>query len=97
MIADNRDIILALKVHPTLSNLSFTDEKMHPYLKLAEKYNLPVMVHTADDEVANPMRVYEMACRYPKLKFIMAHMGSFGNDHDVDALLLSKHKNVYGS
>lgn len=36
MIADNRDIILALKVHPTLSNLSFTNEKMHPYLKLAE-------------------------------------------------------------
>ena len=32
MIADNRDVIVALKVHPTLSNLSFSDEKMEPYM-----------------------------------------------------------------
>ena len=47
MIADNRDIILALKVHPTLSNLSFTDEKMHPYLKdqLNHLYHFYYIIH----------------------------------------------------
>ena len=95
MIAENRDVIVALKVHPTLSNLSFTDEKMHPYLKLAEKHQLPVIVHTADDEVANPMRVYEMACRYPKLKFIMAHMGSRDDDADYRAIKYAENNNVY--
>lgn len=94
MIADNRDIILALKVHPTLSNLSFTDEKMHPYLELAQKYQLPVIVHTANDEVASPMRVYEMACRYPDLTFIMAHMG-LGTDNKLAVDLMGKTPNLY--
>lgn len=94
MIEDNRDIIVALKVHPTLSNLSFTDEKMHPYLELAQKYELPVIVHTANDEVANPMRVYEMACRYPQLTFIMAHMG-LGTDNKLAVDLMGKASNLY--
>lgn len=55
MIADNRDVIVALKVHPTLSNLSFSDEKMDSYMELARKYQWPVMVHTANDVVANPI------------------------------------------
>lgn len=94
MIEDNRDVIVALKVHPTLSNLSFTDEKMHPYLKLAQKYHLPVIVHTANDEVASPMRVYEMACRYPGLTFIMAHMG-LGTDNKLAVDLMDKASNLY--
>ena len=94
MIADNRDVIVALKVHPTLSNLSFSDEKMYPYFKLAEKYDLPIMVHTANDEVANPMRVYEIACRYPNLKFIMAHMG-LGTDNKMAVDLMGKAANLY--
>lgn len=94
MIADNRDVIVALKVHPTLSNLAFTDEKMIPYMELAQKYNLPVVVHTADDEVASPMQVYEMACRYPNLIFIMAHMG-LGTDNKLAVDLMEKVPNLY--
>ena len=94
MITENRDVIVALKVHPTLSKLPFTDEKMHPYMELALKHNLPVMVHTADDEVANPQLVYEMACRYPKLIFIMAHMG-LGTDNKLAVELMEKAPNLY--
>ena len=94
MIEENRDIVIALKVHPTLSNLSFADDKMHPYLKLAEKYQLPVIVHTADDEVANPMRVYEMAIQYPQLNFIMAHMG-LCSDNTLAVELMEKAPNLY--
>lgn len=94
MISDNRDVIVALKVHPTLSNLSFADEKMYPYMKLAHKYDLPVIVHTANDEVASPMRVYEMACRYPELTFIMAHMG-LGTDNKLAIDLMEKVANLY--
>lgn len=94
MLAENRDVIVALKVHPTLSNLSFSDEKMYPYMELAKKYKFPVIVHTADDEVANPMRVYEMACRYPELTFIMAHMG-LGTDNKLAVELMGKAANLY--
>ena len=93
MITKNRDIIVALKVHPFLSNLSFSDEKMIPYLDFAVKHNLPVIVHTAGDMVASPMRVYEMACRYPQLKFIMAHMG-LATDNKLAIDLMEKAENL---
>ena len=94
MITANRDIIVALKVHPFLSNLSFSDEKMMPYLDLACKHNLPVIVHTANDVVDSPMRVYEMAFRYPQLKFVMAHMG-LETDHTLAIDLMEKAENLY--
>lgn len=94
MIGANRDVIVALKVHPYLSNLSFSDEKMIPYLELAVKYNLPMIVHTANDRVDSPMRVYEMACRYPQLKFIMAHMG-LESDNTLAVDLMAKAENLY--
>lgn len=94
MIKANRDVIVALKVHPYLSDLSFSDEKMIPYLDLAVKHNLPVIVHTANDMVDSPERVYEMACRYPQLKFIMAHMG-LGTDNTLAIDLMEKAENLY--
>lgn len=94
MVGANRDVIVALKVHPYLSNLSFSDEKMVPYLDLARKHNLPVIVHTANDIVDSPMRVYEMACRYPQLKFVMAHMG-LGMDNSLALELMGKAENLY--
>lgn len=94
IIEANRDVIVALKVHPFLSNLSFADEKMHPYLQLAKKHRLPVIVHTANDEVDSPIRVYEMARRYPELTFVMAHMG-LGTDNKLAVDLMEKAKNLY--
>lgn len=94
MIAANRDVIVALKVHPTLSNLAFSDEKMTPYLQLAVKYDLPVMVHTASQEIDSPIHVYKIACRYPQLKFVMAHMG-LGTDNTLAVELMDKADNLY--
>lgn len=94
MIGENRDIIVALKVHPFLSDLSFSHEKMVPYLDLAAKHNLPVIVHTANDIVDSPLRVYEMACKYPQLKFVMAHMG-LGTDNTLALDLMEKAENLY--
>ena len=90
----NRDIIVALKVHPFLSNLSFSDKKMIPYLDLALKYNLPVIVHTANGIMDSPVRVYEMACRYPQLKFVMTHMG-LGTDNKLAIDLMEKAENLF--
>lgn len=94
MIGENRDVIVALKVHPFLSNLSFSDEKMYPYLELARKYKLPVIIHTADGKNDSPMRVYEMACKYPDLIFIMAHMG-LCTDNRLAVDLMGKAENLY--
>ena len=63
-------------------------------MELARKYKLPVIVHTADSENDSPMRVYEMACRYPDLIFVMAHMG-LGTDNKLAVDLMEKAENLY--
>lgn len=94
MIAENRKYMVALKVHPYHSNLAFDDEKMVPYLDLAVKYNLPVIVHTGSSYNDSPERVYNMAKRYPGLKFILAHMG-LGTDNQLAIDLMAKADNLY--
>lgn len=94
LIAENRKYLVFLKVHPYHSHLAFDDDKMIPYLDLAVKYNLPVVVHTGSSYNDSPERVYNMAKRYPQLKFILAHMG-LGTDNQFAIELMAKADNLY--
>jgi predicted TIM-barrel fold metal-dependent hydrolase len=71
------------------------------YYKLAEKYDLPVIVHTGDNwsttakvKYAHPLRMDEVAVDFPQVRFILAH---FGNPWLVDAaeVLFKNDKNVW--
>lgn len=95
MIQDNLDIIYAVKLHPFHSNTSPTDEKVLPYLALAEKYHLAVVSHTGGCEAANPVHLYEAAKLFPKVPFVMVHMG-LGTDNKEALELLGKADNLYG-
>lgn len=94
LIEKNRKYLVFLKVHPYHSNLAFDDEKMVPYLDMAEKYALPVLVHTGGSYNDSPQRVYNMAKRYPNLKFILAHMG-LTTDNSLAVELMAKADNLY--
>ncbi len=94
LIGENRKYLVALKVHPYHSNLAFDDDKMIPYLELARKHKLPVIVHTGNSYNDSPQRVYNMAKKYPDLKFIMAHMG-LGTDNQLAVDLMAEADNLY--
>lgn len=94
LIAENRKYMVFLKVHPYHSNLAFDDDKMIPYLDLAVKYDLPVVVHTGDSYNDSPERVYNMAKKYPTLKFVLAHMG-LGTDNLLAIEMMEKADNLY--
>lgn len=95
MIRENLDVIRAVKLHPYHMNLSPTDEKVLPYIQLAEKYGLPVVSHTGGCEAADALHLYEAAKMFPKVPFIMAHMG-LGTDNKEALELLGKLDNLYG-
>ena len=80
LIAENRDIIYALKLHPFHSKTSPMDEKTLPYLELANKYKLPVVSHTGTGPEDAPIHVYEAAKMFPEIPFVMVHMG-LGSDN----------------
>lgn len=95
LLKNNLDIVYGIKVHPFHSKIAFDSERVEPYIKLAQKYHLPVVTHTADCDEASPRRVYNMALKYPDVNFVMVHMG-LGTDNQEAIELLGKLPNLYG-
>lgn len=95
LIKENGDIAKAIKIHPFHSNLKFNSEEVESYIRLAQKYRLPVVTHTGDGECDDVELVYEMAKKYPQVNFVMVHMG-LGTDNKKAIDLISKLPNLYG-
>lgn len=95
LIRKNRDVIYGIKVHPYHSKISFDSEAVQGYILLAEKYSLPIVTHTATDSDSEAFRVYQMALKYPKVNFVMYHMG-LGSDNQQAIEYISKLPNLYG-
>ena len=66
--------------------ISSSDSLMYPYYALAEKYNLPVGIHTGSagpdhgcpnfkEELGNPLLLKETLSKFPKLKVWFMHGG----------------------
>jgi hypothetical protein len=94
-VADNRKLICGLKIHPTLSNMKFTDRRFYPYLEMAVELGLPVQVHTENDGLSDVKLVGKMASLFPELKFIMVHMG-MGSDNNEAISLIKNSSNIFG-
>jgi predicted TIM-barrel fold metal-dependent hydrolase len=98
-IERHRDKIVALKAY--LGYLPFGPEHPNyvPYYQIAEKYHLPVIVHTGDNwstkakvKYAHPLRMDEVAVDHSEVQFVLAH---FGNPWLIDAAeVLFKNPNV---
>ena len=95
MIRDHADLVRAIKLHPFHSNILPTDERVLPYLDLAQELHLPVVSHTGGCEAAEPIHLYEAAKMFPKVNFVMVHMG-LESDHKAALDLLGKADNLYG-
>ncbi len=66
--------------------ISSSDSLMYPYYALAEKYNLPVGIHTGSagpdhdcpnfkEEMGNPLLLKQALAKFPKLKVWLMHAG----------------------
>lgn len=95
LLKDNLDVICAIKFHPYHSNLRFDSKEIDKYIKLAQKYSLPVLTHTGDGECDNVQLVYNVAQKYPDVNFVMVHMG-LGTDNSEAIELISRTHNIYG-
>lgn len=95
MIEQNLDVIKGIKFHPFHAGVSFNSEDCEKYVRLAAEYNLPVISHTGTEFDDNPKRLFEMAKKYPKVSFVMVHLG-LGSDNREAIELCSLQKNLYG-
>jgi len=92
--------VVGLKIYAGYYHYHVWDEVYHPVYKLAEKYNIPVVIHSGDTfseegllKFAHPLEVDELAYKFRNVNFIIAH---FGDPWILDAAeVASKNKNVF--
>lgn len=74
---------VGIKLYPGYSHIYLSDPLLHPYYRLAQKYDKPVAIHTG--AVANsrallkyshPLLLDEVAVTFPQVRFVMCHMGN---------------------
>jgi predicted TIM-barrel fold metal-dependent hydrolase len=84
-----------MKVHPKGSCLRFKKENYIDYLKMCERLDWPVCIHTEQDGYSNVEYVYEVAKQFPNIKFVMVHM-ELSTDHRNAIQLIEKLPNLFG-
>lgn len=75
LLRENEGKIFGLKFHPEFLGKAADDISYVPYLKLAEKYNLPCVFHSDKlGSYADPKSIYEAAKQIPKVPVVLYHM-----------------------
>ena len=78
-----RSGIRGLKIHPFYQGLAADDPKWFPLYDAAQSASLPILFHAGFDvafgkqDLAHPYRFRTIRKNFPKLKFVMAHMGGW--------------------
>ena len=90
---------VGIKLYPGYNNFYIYDAAVDPFYQLAMAYQKPVAVHTGMTatsrallKYSHPLVLDEAAVRYPRVQFVMCHIG---NPWLVDAVaVLEKNENV---
>ena len=87
-----------LKLHPPIQNFSMADPRIAPCIEVCIEYDVPILIHTggiytqgARMALSDSSIIDDLAIRYPKCKFIIAH----GNPFTWDPVIVAKNPNVY--
>ncbi len=62
-------------LHPWEDSYTVNDSRVFPYVELAARYKVPVMIETGYPWLCHCFQVGDVAERYPEVQFIMTHGG----------------------
>ena len=93
-------LVKGIKIWPAFDHYPINDPSLETVFRIAEKHDVPVMVHTGDTYAkhaklrhAHPLLMDDIAVDYPDVKFVMCHLG---NPWFQDAAeVLYKNDNVF--
>ena len=92
--------VRGLKLYPGYEPFYPADPKLDPVYALAEKFDVPVMIHSGDTytpkgkiKYSHPLHVDDVAVDHSKVKFVICHVGNpwFRDTMEV----VYKNENVY--
>jgi len=78
-----KDEIKGLKIYPGYEPFYPADPKFAPAYRLAEEFDVPVMIHCGDTyapqgrvKYSHPLHVDDVAVDFPKVRFLICHLGN---------------------
>lgn len=82
-----------LKLHPTINGYMVDSTIVDPIIDIASKYQLPILIHSEDDDHSHPRMIGALAERHPDVILIVGHIGG---DAWLEAIeMAKKYKNIY--
>lgn len=93
-VGKHLEFIHGLKFHPYTSSMRITDQRNYPYFEIARKYNLPILVHTANDKFSKLKYLIKTCQKFKDIIFIAAHCELLTN-HDNIIKALKENPNLY--
>lgn len=95
-----------LYIHPSLhkywlpiatpSEGEGSKQLLYPIFETAQELDIPILIHTGEQPYSLPATVDYVAGQFPKVKMIIAHLGTQGEMFTIESLLVaSRHPNVY--
>lgn len=91
----NQDIVKGIKIHPDISGKRADDECFDYFYLLAQKYSLPVLLHTKSSPYSSVEFAVNAAKKYPDTIFVLGHM-DLGSDGNEALEAVKEYRNVYG-
>ena len=73
--------IKGIKIHPEFQNIDLSDERLYPFFEEIRD-DFVVLVHVGDpvisqDNRSTPRKIAKLALKFPRTRFIAAHMGGY--------------------
>lgn len=86
--------LFGLKHHTLVGAISARSLINSPFIELAKKYSLPVMIHSGVDQFSRPEHIMDLAENHTNVRFCIAHAGEFEKSA-YERFLRLKYKNVF--
>jgi len=64
-----------LKLHPPANSYAIHMPFVHPFVELAAKFRVPVMIHSGTPPHSEPLQIALLADTFPDANIVMIHMG----------------------
>lgn len=91
----SRGFFKGFKLLPSYWKTALTDSRFRTVWKYADKYCLPILIHTWNDKYNSPGILKDIVKKYSRAQFILGHSGG-GTEGRLEAEELAmKNKNVY--
>jgi len=72
-------VFVGIKLHPEMNGFEADDPRVDPYLELAGRHGIPVVVHCdGSRDEASASRIRALARRHPQVPVVLYHMGFGG-------------------